>query len=166
MDPKTLAFHFAVGGFVLSRNLDGITHEESLRAPHPGGNSLNWVVGHIVSARNLTLRLLGEEPAYDQSDFKLYGASGFSPEGAFRLEELRRRFEVLSPLLASALSRATSRQLETPAPFSPTNNPDETLGSLLASNAFHEGYHLGQTGILRRLLGREGALPAPGESGH
>ena len=38
--------------------------------------------------------------------------------------------------------------------------------SLLASIAFHEAYHLGQTGLCRRLLGKPGALLAPGEAGH
>jgi hypothetical protein len=40
------------------------------------------------------------------------------------------------------------------------------IGTLLASIAFHEAYHLGQTGLSRRLLGKPGALLAPGEVGH
>ena len=83
-----------------------------------------------------------------------------------RLEELRRRFHALGPAIASALAKATPKQLSEKAAFSPTANPTETVGTLLASIAFHEAYHLGQTGLSRRLLGKPGALLAPGEAGH
>lgn len=62
--------------------------------------------------------------------------------------------------------RLTAQHLSAAAPFSPTGNSDETVGTLLASIAFHEAYHLGQTGLSRRLLGKAGALLAPGEAGH
>jgi uncharacterized damage-inducible protein DinB len=165
VDPRSIAFQFAVGSFVFERNLAGISDEESLRTPKPAGNSLNWIVGHIVRTRNQALGLLGVQPAFDDSDFAAYG--GQSPASqALSLTELKRRFQILGPSLASALEKATATQLEARAPFSPTNNPNETVGSLLASIAFHEAYHLGQTGLSRRLLGKPGALTAPGEEGH
>ena len=34
----------------------------------------------------------------------------------------------------------------------------EAVGSLLAGLLFHEAYHVGQTGVLRRLIGMDGAL--------
>jgi len=64
------------------------------------------------------------------------------------------------------VKRTSPKQLSAAAPFSPTGNPNETTGTLLASIAFHEAYHLGQTGLSRRLLGKPGALLAPGETGH
>jgi hypothetical protein len=166
MDPKVLSFQFAIGAFVLDRNLAGITHDDSLRAPQPGGNTMNWIVGHIVRTRNQALGLLGQSPVFDDSDFELYGATGFDPRRALTLDELKRRFDVLGPALGAALEKTTPAQLDAAAPFSPTGNPGETVGTLIASIAFHEAYHLGQTGLARRLLGKRGALLAPGESGH
>lgn len=166
MDPKVLAFQFSVGGFVLDRNLAGVTDEDSLRAPQPAGNTMNWIVGHIVRTRNQALGLLGVQPLFDDEEFATYGPDGFESERALTLGELKRRFDQLGPVLASALDGSSSAELESRAPFSPTGNPGETLGSLLASIAFHEAYHLGQTGLSRRLLGKPGALLAPGESGH
>jgi uncharacterized damage-inducible protein DinB len=43
-------------------------------------------------------------------------------------------------------------------PDSPTGDPDETLGSLLAVALFHQAYHAGQLGILRRIAGESGAI--------
>lgn len=166
MDPKVLGFQFGIGAFVLERNLAGITNQESLRSPQPGGNTMNWIVGHVVRTRNQALGLLGEKPPFEDSEFELYGAGGLDAARALPLDELKRRFDVLGPTLARALERATAEQLSAAAPFSPTGNANETVGTLLASIAFHEAYHLGQTGLSRRLLGKPGALLAPGEQGH
>lgn len=51
MDPQVLAFQFGIGGFVLERNIATVTNEESLRPPKPGGNTMNWIVGHVVRTR-------------------------------------------------------------------------------------------------------------------
>jgi uncharacterized damage-inducible protein DinB len=165
MDPQVLAFQFAIGAFVLERNLGGVTNEEGLRRPQPAGNTMNWIVGHVVRTRNQALSLLGEKPFFEDADFEAYGA-GSSNARILPLDELTRRFDALGPALAGALQRTTPQQLSAKAPFSPTGNPNETVGTLLASIAFHEAYHLGQTGLSRRLLGRPGALLAPGEVGH
>ena len=127
---------------------------------------MNWIVGHVVRTRNQALGLLGATPLFDDAEFEQYGPGGLDPHRAVRLDELRRRFDALGPAIGSALARATSAQLAERAPFSPTANPNETVGTLLASIAFHEAYHLGQTGLSRRLLGKPGALLAPGEAGH
>jgi hypothetical protein len=163
MDPKVLAFQFGIGAFVIQRNLDGVSHGDSLRTPDPGGNSLNWIVGHIVRTRNNALALLGSKPLYEDSEFAQYGPGTFDPARALPLDELKRRFEALGPPLTAALDQVTAEQLSAAAPFSPTGNASETLGTLLASTAFHEAYHLGQTGLARRLIGLQGAILAPGE---
>jgi hypothetical protein len=163
MDARVLAFQFGIGSFVIQRNLDGVSHQASLRTPDPGGNSLNWIVGHVVRTRNQALELLGSNPLYDDADFKQYGPRMLDPAQALAIDELKRRFDALGPALTTALENATPAQLSAAAPLSPTGNAAETIGTLLASIAFHEAYHLGQTGLARRLLGMKGAILAPGE---
>jgi hypothetical protein len=165
MDPQVLAFQFGIGAFVLERNLAGVTNEDSLRPPRPGGNTVNWIVGHVVRTRNQALAILGETPLFDDAEFEAYGA-GPAAARTFPLDELKQRFDALGPRLDAALRGTSSERLSEAAPFSPTGNPDETIWTLLASIAFHEAYHLGQTGLSRRLLGKAGALLAPGEAGH
>jgi hypothetical protein len=128
---------------------------------------------HFITACKLHLKCpitpqlrLGSKPLVDDSDFAPYGPGSFAPDKALPLEELKRRFNQVGPVLMGALGKATVEQLAGKAPFSPTGNPNETVGSLLASIAFHEAYHLGQTGLSRRLLGKTGALLGPGEKGH
>jgi hypothetical protein len=166
MDPQVLAFQFGIGAFVIERNLAGVTNEESLRRPEPGGNTMNWIVGHVVRTRNQALGLLGATPLFDDAEFEAYGANASPAARPLPLEELKRRFDAIGPRLDDTLKHTSSQQLAMTAPFSPTGNPNETVGTLLASIAFHEAYHLGQTGLSRRLLGKTGALLAPGEAGH
>lgn len=124
------------------------------------------VVGHLARSRNQAIGLLGEVPPYADEDFAAYAPGGWGPTAALPLSLLRDRLEGLAAALAGALAAVRPDALATPAPFSPTGNPSETVGSLLAAIAFHEAYHCGQTGVLRRLLGMPGALTAPGEAGH
>jgi hypothetical protein len=55
-------YEFSYGA--ITRNLDGVTHEESLFIPEPAGNCINWVVGHVVAARNTVLTLAGGSPVF------------------------------------------------------------------------------------------------------
>ena len=51
-----------VARWLLQNNTAEITDEDSLIQPEPGGNCLNWIVGHIVGARDLMLAdVLGGE---------------------------------------------------------------------------------------------------------
>jgi hypothetical protein len=111
MDPRVLAFQFQIGSFVLDRNLASVDHEQSLLAPQPGGNTMNWIVGHVVRTRNQAIGLLGGTPLFDDAEFAQYGAGGCDPNRALPLEELRQRFDALSPAIASALAKATPEQL-------------------------------------------------------
>jgi hypothetical protein len=71
--------------FVIQKNIEGLTHAESLIQPSLGGNSLNWVLGHIVATRNSTLRLLGQEPIWRDERAAPYqrgsdpGSGGWKP---------------------------------------------------------------------------------------
>jgi uncharacterized damage-inducible protein DinB len=58
----------------------------------------------------------------------------------------------------AGLADVQAETLGRPAPASPTGNPDETIGSLLATILFHQAYHSGQTAVLRRLVGKPGAI--------
>jgi len=46
-------------------------------------------------------------------------------------------------------------------PRNMTGDPNETVGTNLAVFAFHESYHVGQTGVLRRVAGKPGVIKPP-----
>ena len=58
----------------------------------------------------------------------------------------------------AGLARLDPGILDRPVPNSPSGNPDETIRSLITTVMFHQAYHAGQTAVLRRIAGREGAI--------
>jgi uncharacterized damage-inducible protein DinB len=164
MHSKTIAYQFGLCSYVLEKNLGGVSHQESLINPQPGGSCLNWIVGHLTRSRNQALGLFGQKPMFPSEEFDAYDDNGGAPfrrESAIHFDELKRRFKALQEPLVNGLDGMRPDAMDKPAPFSPTGNPKETVGSLLAAFAFHEAYHVGQTGILRRVLGREGVVKPP-----
>jgi hypothetical protein len=144
--------------FVLLNNAKGVSHEESLIEPQPGGNCMNWIVGHILVARNQLLGLLGREAIWDDAIGARYkrGGDPIHEDGAGvrRFESLLQDLELTYERIRPSLASCDEGRMGEKAPFSPTNNPNETWGTLLAGLLFHEAYHAGQTGVLRRIVGK------------
>jgi uncharacterized damage-inducible protein DinB len=146
---------------VLKMNLKDITHEESLIAPQPAGNCLNWVVGHLVCIYNEMLPLLDQAPLAERDKLQRY-ARGTAPiqnaTEAMQFGELQTLWQQTIARVEDGLANLTPEQLDSLAPSSPTNNPKETVRSLLTVISFHQAYHAGQTGTLRRIIGKPGAI--------
>jgi hypothetical protein len=155
MNAGGLALQYRYTHFVLKKNLANTTHEESLSRPEPGGNCLNWVLGHILLNRNDAHRLLGLEPVWTEAEGSPYqrGASGLDPAGpgVRELETMIADLDRSQEQIQAALVTATDERLL-------QQEGDGTVGDLLYGLTFHEAYHAGQTGILRRLAGKEGTL--------
>jgi uncharacterized damage-inducible protein DinB len=139
----------------------GVTHEESLIQPQPGGNCLNWVVGHLLWAEHRVLSVLQQSPAMDETRLKRYARRGpplQDPAEAVGLGDLMAAWDACDGRMDAGLAGLTPEALDQPVANSPTNNPNETVRSLLGTFMFHQAYHAGQTGLLRRLVGKEGAV--------
>jgi len=155
MHAKELAELYEYTNFVINANTDGIGNEESLAQPHTGGNCMNWVLGHLVCHRNKILGHAGGQPVMDGDPMTRYDR-GSDPivddtdavaferlrtEYLESHERLKARFEVMSPDWLAKDAHG-----------------GKTVGQMLAGLMFHEAYHAGQLGVLRRLLGKDGAL--------
>ncbi len=77
---------------------------------------------------------------------------------ALDLAQLMTAWDEAAQRMEAGLESLTPEVLDQPAPWSPTNNPEETVRSLLSIVFFHQAYHAGQTGLLRRMAGKEGAM--------
>jgi len=146
---------------VVRLGLDGVTHDESLIQPMSAGNCMNWVLGHLLSIYDEVLPMVGQQPVLPPPAKKRY-ARGSKPlrDGAEALDiaELRSMWDESAKRYDAGLSELDPETLGDPAPFSPTGNADETIGSLLSTIAFHQSYHAGQTGLLRRIAGKPGVI--------
>lgn len=155
---RLAAAQFGFNGFIAAKNTAGVTHEESLVAA-PNGHNMNWVLGHVVAVRCRFLPGVGQESPWTEEQARPY-RRGIPFEDATEhlpFEEVVRAFDLTQERILAGLAAVTEEELEKPAPFSPGPQA-ETLGSLLATMTIHDAYHLGQTGILRKVCGKEGAL--------
>ncbi len=140
-------------------NVDGFGHEDSLRQLDPGGNCLNWIVGHLVSTRNRTLELVGQAVIWDDETAAPYRrqSEGIIAElpGVLKFSRILEDFDASQGRILEGLRGMSSDQLDGEAAGSSVEKP---TAQQLAGLIWHEGYHVGQTGLLRRLLGEKGAI--------
>src|SRR4051794_6047601 len=119
MTGSDLAKMFEFSYMAINRNLDGLSHQESLVVPQPcGGNCLNWVFGHAVAARNMVLMLAGGGPAFTGENLAIYqrGSAPSKDEDYLDLATLRGFFDDSQRQLIPALSAISDETLEEPVP--------------------------------------------------
>jgi uncharacterized damage-inducible protein DinB len=161
MDTTTLLHSLGTARFVVNKNCEGINHEDSLIEPREGHHNFNWVLGHVVRVRNEILELLGKQPLYPNEKFAAYTPRDFTKEKAVRVEDLVKFFNALQDELESGVRSLTADKLNQPASLRRNEPSDETVGSILATVLWHEAYHAGQLGIIRRTIGRSGVIKNP-----
>lgn len=146
---------------VVNRNAEGIAHDESLATPGQGGNCFNWVLGHLVWANTLVLKVVNERGPLTEEQLKPYerGSAELHDAGiAIPLDQLLAAWNETCAKIGAGLPKLTPEFFESPAPFSPRKKADETVGTLLTALMFHQAYHSGQLGLCRRAIGKAGVI--------
>jgi DinB family protein len=164
MHAKTLAYQLELSNKVFEMNTRDVSHEESLATPPKGGSCLNQVVGHLTRTRNMALGSMGQKSPYPMEEFDPYDdrtGVPFKRENALPFDELRRRFKAMQEPLVRAIGGMSPEILAAKPPRPFTGEPNETVGSNMATLVFHECYHVGQTGVLRRVAGKPGVVKPP-----
>ena len=161
MNTKAIMTLFGFTHGVFRQNTAEVTHEESLRQPQPGGNCINWVGGHLAATRQGMLQMLGHAPTWTEDEMAFY-RRGSSPVttgvGAMRWERIAEDFDATQPLLMAGLAKLSPEDLAAPLPADRNPFKLDSLAEQMAVFNFHESYHVGQLGLLRRLVGKAGAI--------
>jgi uncharacterized damage-inducible protein DinB len=146
---KPVSLIYFYNNVVLNRNLEGITHEESVRTAEGSPSTINWVLGHLLQNRLHIIRnILGKDVQTELNLDEIY-KGGTKPDAAAaaNLDALKSFFDTTQAIISEAIEDEDAIAKEN----------QEKLNQL-AFFSFHEAYHLGQLGILRKLLGKEGAI--------
>jgi len=154
-------YEFSYGA--IQRNLDGLTHEDSMLCPEPAGNCVNWVLGHMVTERGLVLMLAGTDGSVlSEDEAALYrrGSAALREGGsAVDIARLKNALEESQQRLVPALQALSDEVLAAEVPEQFRRPPlMGTGGQALVRLGYHEGYHNGQIGLLRRMAGKEAAI--------
>ncbi|ASK29806.1 hypothetical protein CEY12_06645 [Chryseobacterium sp. T16E-39] len=132
---------------VISMNIEGISHEESMIFPNGDANCMNWILGHLIYIRNAFLNILGEESVWDAEKFSCYNR-GEIP--------LNRKDEFIDFEDLKSYLNKTQEKLEKKIDALEKINPENIDD--IATLCLHEIYHSGQFGYLRRILGKPGVI--------
>ncbi len=155
MTAKTLTPLFEISLSAIRANAEGVTDAEALIQPQPGGNCMNWVIGHIVSSREGMLKLLGEPPVLQPEAAARYerGTAPITSEGdGLPLSKLLVALATSQERLLRGIADATEEKWNEAVPnFGTARQAVHFLH-------FHESYHAGQIALLRRMAGKKGAI--------
>ena len=138
---------FGYNDYALKTNMTGITQEDSLVTPPNNGNCINWILGHIIVTRDEMLEAMGLEKICNDLITKAYisGSEPVKRNDAWDIEGLMQLFDQSQEII--------TKHMET---LNLDDQIDKRKG--YAGFAFHESYHIGQIGILRRMLGKESLI--------
>ena len=140
---------------LLELNGAGITSDLAARRPANGVAAAAWIVGHLVTVRRRMVKLAGGTVPEDALWEQHYARGGPGASAHLDWLELLDAFKATDPVL-----KATFEQIA--AWDQPTMNPavgvEQPLEQVIAFLYMHECYHLGQIGLIRKLLGLPGAI--------
>ena len=128
----------------------GIQPEHWYRKPGDSSNHLLWVAGHLVVSRGTVLKGMGWEWSAPWAPLFARGAKPVAKDQYPGIEEIRKAWNEVSEQLTASLASVPADVLAKPHD-KPTF--DGTVGGFVAFLAFHETYHVGQVGYLRKWLG-------------
>lgn len=153
MNPMSLLTTYQRSGKVMLLNLEGLTHAQSLWSPAANVNCINWLAGHLISARtNITLAV-GGTPVWDDATRARYkgGSAAITAdgEGVLSIERLIADFKESQARVEAGLGAISAETLDAPSKFTQF----ASLGDQLIYMNVHEIHHIGQIMILRDLLG-------------
>ncbi len=144
IQPQFLSDQFVDSHSAIKLYTMGITHAESVWQPPFGGNSVNWILGHLVVSRCNFLMLL-DVPSIWTMDQCLRFVPGSAPvtgdADSVPFETLLADFDRTQEQLVSALKESSEKDLK-------LIKSERTIAESLAYYLAHESHHAGYLEIL------------------
>ena len=137
---------------LIRATLKDLPAEAFWKQPAEGSNSIGWVLGHITQSRAGLLSRIGEPVDTGWGDLFKRGAEKRDPSGYPAADEIKRAGVDVTKRLRGKLETLTEQDLENPFPGLERLNVTK-VAEALPFFAFHESYHVGQLGYIKKLLG-------------
>lgn len=131
---------------VMGMNIEDVSQNDSLITSSSDGNSVNWVIGHMIVVRDGMREALGLKPIADETMIDRYqrGSQNVTKDTAYKLEDLLEMYNRGSDEMIKHLEGDEVKDAEAL----------DTMTVLL----FHEAYHAGQIGLFRRIMGKDSKI--------
>ena len=152
MDNQELLQTLERHNYVIKRQTDGLTHEQSLLQPALRGNCMNWVLGHMLEVRNEILQQLDQPSVLPTPEAAFYQSESapITPSSpALPLATLLTGFDESLACIEQGLQSVPEEKMATII----NQERQATLRASISFSVWHEAYHLGQLEYLRQLTG-------------
>ena len=141
---------------VIQRQINGITHEQSIIQPPFRGNCMNWVMGHLVVSRERILIMTNSPTLWTPEQRSRYerGAEPIVDDlDALPFDKIVADLATSQERIRSWLENCTIEDLS--AQVVPHNIPTNAspVWDWMEFLLWHEAYHLGNLELLRQLAG-------------
>lgn len=152
--PPSLEFilkSFEANTPLFAQALDDVSEEEMRRSPSDHNSSMLWLAGHLLRGRGRTLILLGK----NGDSWDLFGrGTKLDPNAKYPTkQEILHHWAEYAGRLHHALREVKEGDIKKQATAPNPPSFDGTIGGQVAFLAFHEAYHMGQLGYVRKWLG-------------
>lgn len=146
---------FAHGDRALAALVGDFT-DQDWRVKDAAGHDSRWILGHLASVRMRIVGMLGgEAPTADWTAAFGRGSSAQDMPEQLDPAVLLEAFHGAQRLAAGLWERVDAERLAQPLGRTLPDGSD-TIGGALRFLLWHEAYHLGQLGFMRRLVGKAG----------
>jgi hypothetical protein len=144
---------------IIHTQTECLTHADTLIQPHPSGNCMNWVLGHLLENQISLLSLLGGESPVEAGLLERYQrdsepVTGDGP-GVLSLSTLLAGLDRVESSLQTRLAELNDTDFTREIEF---RGRTITVGWRGIFLNFHFTYHIGQLELLRQLAGRSEKL--------
>lgn len=148
---------------IVARNVDGLMHADSL-APTAGGNTANWILGHLTNVQNGVMKVIGAPPVWESEQLERarFDHPIRDANEAIDWDTLVERFNSSRDACIAGLAALTDESLA--EKMNDAFGRPSTRAGVLGVLAIHQCYHAGQLGMARRAAGRKTAILAPGQT--
>lgn len=137
-----------------AKALHGLDPAEATRTTCQNANPMVWMAGHLAQSRARLARLLGVDQEVPWPTLFKRDAAAPTSEEYPPLAEIRSAWETAGHALRRRLTAMAEGEMQADLQVK-IPSTDGTLRGAIVFALFHEGYHVGQMGLVRRTLGRE-----------
>ncbi len=130
----------------------GIEDADAQKRQTPSTNHISWLAGHLVSTRYLMANVLGVQVSEPYP--ALFAEGKGLQEGTTypALTDLTKDWDSISKALVDKLGTLSEADAAAAPPF-PIPVAEQSIRGFINFTTHHEGYTIGQLGLLRRMSG-------------
>ena len=154
MDPSIAAVveTYQVSTNLYLKALRGLDRAALLARASDHSNPLLWIAGHLAQSRCRLASIVGVACEVPWATLFATGSRVLEDDGYPAIHEITSVWSDVSNQVLRRLAELDERDLAAPPPLR-VATPDGTVRGALALFVFHDAYHIGQMGFLRRWLG-------------